>query len=234
MEEPLVVRRRNNIQQSNDSSVTKTFSHLPVLRYTSFATLLVAVDSLLSISLWIAGGSSKYLEDSVEEFSFYHSTFDLACIAAIRGIILIGCMYYIEYYTLAQYSTKYKERQFSSRRLSCFIQVTYFVITLVTFCYSLIKGILIILQGEEAYNQLHITYKILCFVGVITPLIEIVIGIGGIYFMRRLIHVHKLRLILNETDDKPYQKKADLLRIIKLAKPVSYFSDILHSIIIYI
>lgn len=224
-EESLVRRRANNIQQSSDSITTvqpKVFSHLPFLRYTTFATLLIAIDSLLSISLWIAGGNSKYLEDSVEEFSFYKSTFDLACISALRGIILIGCVYYIEYYTIAAFSTKLKEKQFSSHRFSRFIQFIYFIILFATWIYSVVKGILILLQGKETYNQLHITYKIICFVAVITPLLEIVVGLSGIYFLRRLIHVHKLRLILNETDaEDKSQRKADLMRIIKLARPVS-------------
>ena len=38
---------------------------------------LTAVNSLVCTVLWLAGGDSLYLEDSIKEFSFTHSTFDL-------------------------------------------------------------------------------------------------------------------------------------------------------------
>ncbi len=83
----------------------KTLSNLPLLRFTSVISVLVALDSLACISLWIAGGNSRYLETNVEQFSITRSTFDLACIAALRGIIIIasqllpGTVYYNEEYS---------------------------------------------------------------------------------------------------------------------------------------
>jgi hypothetical protein len=214
------IQQRHSKDEKEGGS--RPMSNLPFLRYTTFATILIAIDSLLSISLWLAGGDSLYLEESVETFSIYTSTFDLACISAGRCVILIVCVYYIEYYTLAAFSTKYEEKQFASRRLSRLCQIAYFLLTLATLIYAIVKGVLIMVVGGQAvYSKLHITYKILCIVAVVNPLIEFVVGVSGVYFMWRLIHVQRLRLILNEPENESQQprKKADLWRLVKLAKP---------------
>lgn len=97
-----------NIQETPEArgKPQRTLSSLPFLRYTTLASLVIALDSLISISLWIAGGDSSYMENNVEHFSIYDSTFDLACIAAVKGPLLIACIYYLEHYTLTAASTK--------------------------------------------------------------------------------------------------------------------------------
>lgn len=209
-------RQDGNIQQATVNP--KRLSHLPFLRYTTLVYLLVAIDSLLSISLWITGGNSKYLESNVETFSIYKSTFDLTCLAAVRGPLLISCIYYLEYYTLAAVSTKFRSRQLTSRRLAHICRAVFLFVGVISLIYSLVKGVLILLKGSEA--DLHITYKILCVVGVVSPALEIILGLCSFYFMRRLIRVSRLRLILNENESVPTKKNVDLKRLIKLARPV--------------
>ena len=110
----------------------------------------------------------------------------------------------------------------SSQRLAGLCQVFFIFLSLVSLVYSLTKGTLILLKDSE--TSLHITYKILCVVGVVSPTLEILIGLTSFYFMRRLIHVSRLRLILDENENEsgePKKKKADLKRLVKLARPVS-------------
>ena len=195
-------------------------SHLPLIRYTTLATVFIAIDSLVSIFLWLAGGNTAYLEKGVEHFSLYKSTFDLACIAAIRGLVLIICLYYLEHYSLVGVSTKYEGKQFGSQRLAKVCQTVFLLVSILSLIYAIIKGALLLVHGTDVLNELHVTYKVLCVVGVVSPALEIILGLSSFYFMWRLLHVHKLRLILNETETKP-RKKADLKRIAKLAIPVS-------------
>lgn len=102
--------RQSKMAEAPDSPTPrKRMSHLSVFRFTGVATLLVALDSLACVALWLAGGDTTYLEDSVEDFSFTHSTFDLACIAAVRGVVLIACFYYLEHYSLMQVSVTNKK-----------------------------------------------------------------------------------------------------------------------------
>ena len=102
----------------------RTMSHLPLVRFTSFAMLLVAVDSLVCIVLWLAGGDSLYLEDSIKEFSFTHSTFDLVIIAALRGLILFGCFYFLERNSILSVSVKHDDsRKSLSQRFAVLCQV---------------------------------------------------------------------------------------------------------------
>ena len=207
----------------------RRMSHLPLLRFTSVATLLVALDSLACVALWAAGGDTTYLEDSVEDFSFTHSTFDLACIAAVRGVVLVACFYYLEHHSLMQASVTNERRQKSSRMLSILCLFVIFLISFMSLIYAIVKGGLILHQiVNKNWNvpsnpelNMSITYKILCIVAIVFPALEIVFGASSWYFLRRMIRIQQLRLIINQQDgeEKP-KKKADLKRLALLAKPV--------------
>ena len=227
MSQRLVSLQAGDTSLSASTSMTppsKLLSHLPLLRYTTATIALVAIDSLISISLWIAGGTSAYLENSVEYFSIYRSTFDLAVVAAVRGIVLVCCLYYLEHYSLLTVSSKAEQTQLSSRRLAWLCHGIALVLPLSTMIYAIIKLCLIALQWKQVGNQLHITYKILCVLGVVSPGVELALGIGSFYFMWRLTHVLRIRLILQEEDGSngaEPKKKADIKRLMVLAIPVS-------------
>lgn len=207
-------------------------SHLSVFRFTGVATLLVALDSLACVALWLAGGDTTYLEDSVEDFSFTHSTFDLACIAAVRGVVLIACFYYLEHYSLMQVSVTTRKRQKSSRVLVIFCRFTILLLSSITLIYAVVKGGLILQQiisknwnnSSNPELNMSMTYKILCIAAIVFPALEFVLGVASWYFLRRMIRVQQLRLIINqqegeEEEGKP-RRKVDLRRLILLAKPV--------------
>lgn len=212
----------------NSGVAYKRLSHLPLLRFTSVVIVLVALDCLVCIALWIAGGDSLYMEDSVKDFSFTHSTFDLACIAAVRCIVVIGCFYFLEYFSLLKVSA---DRRLTGHRAVIVCQLGLFLVTFGSFAYSVVKGAFIlksILDGtwndvnRELY--MHITYKVLCIVSIVFPAIELVFAAVSSCCLRRMIRVKRLRLLVNldeGEDQKPPKKKADLKRIFLLAKHVS-------------
>ena len=223
---------KSDMAEAPDSPTPrKRMSHLPVFRFTGVATLLVALDSLACVALWLAGGDTTYLEDSVEDFSFTHSTFDLACIAAVRGVILIACFYYLEHYTLLQVSVTTAKRRQSSRTLVILCRFSILLTSSITLIYAVVKGGFILQQivsknwNSSSNPELDMTvpYKILCIAAVVFPALEFVLGIASWYFLLRMIRVQQLRLIINqqegEEEGKP-KKKVDLRRLILLAKPV--------------
>lgn len=220
-----------NSQQMENSGSTQKLSHLPLFRFTSTVIVLIALDSLICISLWIAGGDSLYMEESVKEFSFTHSTFDLACISSVRCVILIGCFYYLEHYSLLKVSVGEHDKQRISSRVAIFCQLVIYIVSGVSLLYSVVKGSLILrsmVQGTwndiDKNLSMHITYKVLCVVSIAFPAIEIIFCILSSCCLRRMIRRNKLRLLVNldEIDnEKPIKKKADIKRIVLLAKPVS-------------
>lgn len=225
--------RQSKMAEAPDSPTPrKRMSHLSVFRFTGVATLLVALDSLACVALWLAGGDTTYLEDSVEDFSFTHSTFDLACIAAVRGVVLIACFYYLEHYSLMQVSVTTRKRQKSSRALVIFCRFTILLLSSITLVYAVVKGGLILQQivsknwnnSSNPELNMSMTYKILCIAAIVFPALEFVLGIASWYFLRRMIRVQQLRLIINqqegeEEEGKP-RRKVDLRRLVLLAKPV--------------
>ena len=202
--------------------------------------LLVAVDSLLCISLWLAGGDSLYLEDSVKEFSFTHSTFDLVVIAAVRGVLLFGCFYYLETISIQYLSVKDRQASFAAR-FAILCEVVILLLSGTSLIYAVVKGGMIIHSVVKGtWNdvtkeiEMHITYKILCVTAAVFPVLEVVLGLISLWFVRTMVRVQKLRLIVNhegdeEEEPKPApQKKASIKRIIVIAKPVSEWVSLLR------
>lgn len=207
-------------------------SRLVLMRVINISILLVALDSLLCIALWLAGGDSLYLEDSVKEFSLTHSTFDLVVIAAIRGVVLFGCFFFIERHNILLAPVKNGERSSSTDRITLLCQLSVIIVfSVVSLVYSIVKGGFIIQSIETGTwtdvskeTEMHITYKILCIAGLVFPLLESVLGFVCLWLVRTRLRIQKLRLLVNlEGGDivSAPQRKADLKRIILTAKPVS-------------
>lgn len=219
------------------TAVTFSRHHVPLLRFLSVSMLLVALDSLVCIALWLAGGDSLYLEDSVTEFSFTHSTFDLVVIATVRGVILVGCFYLLDRSGNLTTSSKNGDRKSSTDRFVLMCQLSTGILLIfsgVSLIYAVVKGGIIIHSivngtwGDVSKEiEMHITYKILCITAVAFPLLEFALGLIGLWFVRKFIRVQRLRLLVNlegdgdvESQPEP-RKKADIKRIILTAKPVS-------------
>ena len=214
-------------------------SRLPWIRFTSVVVFLVALDPLICVALWLGGGNSSYLRHSVRDFSFSHSTFDLAVVAVARGIALVACLYYLERYTLLAVSSRGRAKRSSALRFSRIFRAGVFLTTAVSLVYICIKGSVIIHQiangswdSVDAETRMHTTYKILCVISLVFPLCETAVGVASWYFLRRLVHVRRVELLINAEEgeeeeeegdvEKKKKKKTDLKRLFLLAKPVSY------------
>jgi len=220
----------------------KVFSNLPLVRFTTAATVLVSLESLTCIVLWLAGGDTLYLENSVLKFLFTHSTFDLACMAAIRGIVVVLCLFYVERNLVRLQSVKKRSQQKSNRHSAQTGLVIMLGVVIITLVYAMVKGIMIIVEVAQGdWNQdilpelqMSVTYIILCVVGIVFPAVDILLAVVSWYCVKRMLHVRRIRLIINETeddekeDDKDATQNASLRRIIALAKPVSTIFPIIY------
>ena len=210
---------------------------LPWIRFTSVVIFLAALDSLVCMVLWFAGGSSSYLEHSVRDFSFSHSTFDLAVLAVARGLVLVPCLYYLEHYSLLTVSARGKKRKQSALHVSRLCRAGIFIVAIVSVIYVIVKGSYIISQIQRGRwdsvdpdIRMHVTYRILCIVSLIFPLLEIGVGVASWYFLGRMVHEQRLRLLVNaengeeeeekEEEDGEKKRKVNLKRLALLAKPV--------------
>ena len=103
----------------------------------------MAVDSLVCSALWLAGGDSLYLEDSVEEFSYTHSTFDLIVIAVVRGVILVGSFYLLDRSSNLMTSVKDDDRKSRTDRFVLMCQLSTGILLIcsgVSLVYAVVKG----------------------------------------------------------------------------------------------
>ena len=220
-----------NIQQRTEPDV-KYVSHLPLARFTSVVTAVAALDSLLCISLWLAGGDNAYLETSVEGFSITRSTFDLACLAAIRGVLLLCFLYLLEHYTLASVSGQPGSQQVSSRRHAFLCHVALLILASGSFIYGVVKGSIIVRDiVRDQWTGVHITYKIVVICGVVFPAVETVLGLCMFYYAKRLKRRYRLRLLVTDeaTKERKSKKNPSITRLALLAKPVSAETHVIYD-----
>ena len=204
---------------------------LPWIRFTTVATFIVAVDSIACVALWIAGGNSKYLEHNVEDFSLIKSTFDLACVAAVRGVILIALLYLLERAVISHVSLSAKTRKRTANNYSLPLQILILLLSFACLSYAAVKIGLVVHEWKEG-RHMHVTYKVLCITAAVFPLVELMIGVASFYFMKRL-RTQQVMLIVNETEGQEQDEMTDeqkskssfraasLRRLLLMAKPVS-------------
>ena len=217
---------------------------LPWVRFTNLVIFLVALDPLVCLGLWLGGGNSAYLRHSVDQFSFSHSTFDLALLAVFRGLALVTCLYLLERYSLQAVTVRGRARRSSALRNSHLCRAGVFVSAAVSILYVAVKGAVIIHEisdgGWNSVNpriRMHVAYKVLCVLALVFPLLEVGVGVASWFFVGRTVRLRRLQLLVNaeEGDEeeeeeeeeegkkkKKKKKKADLKRLFLLAKPVGH------------
>ena len=206
-------------------------------RFTNVVIFLVALDPLICLGLWLGGGDAAYLRHSVDDFSFSHSTFDLAVLAVARGLVLVTCLYFLERFSLQSATARGRAKRSSALRYSRLCRAGVFIAAAVSILYLAAKGAVIIHQivggGWDSVNvqiRMHVTYKILCVFALVFPVLEIGVGAASWFFVGRTVRLQRLQLLINaedgeedddEEEEKGKKKKADLRRLFLMAKPVS-------------
>jgi hypothetical protein len=228
------------MEPSSQSQSRSRMRSLSWARFTNVVIFLVALDPLICLGLWLSGGNGAYLRHSVDDFSFSHSTFDLAVLAVARGFALVTCLYFLERYSLQAMTSRSRAKRSSALRYSRLCRTGVFVAAGVSILYVAAKGAVIIRQivggGWDSVNtqiRMHVTYRILCVAALAFPLLEIGVGVASWFFVGRTVRLQRLQLLINaeegEEDDedededegnaKKKKKRANLRRLFLLAKP---------------
>ncbi|PIK50618.1 putative ABC transporter B family member 1 [Apostichopus japonicus] len=207
--------------------MVRVYYTLPFFRFCNFLRLLVFLDGCLSAALWIAGGHTKYMEDSVIDWTITGSVFELACLGLIRMVILFHLFTKLEDHSLALLQHPYDRSITSKKKTGLLITV---VLSILSLIYSAVKGGLVLscLNGSfcamlkaDSYEPMHVTYNALVISSVVFSLLELLAAVTNPIFLKRLQVMriqHELKEDEEEGEGKEKKKKADLRRLFTLAK----------------
>lgn len=163
--------------------------------------------------------------DSILDFHFKESTFDLALLSSIKLVILIVLYSKLESVTLNQISNPYDKRLNSHKQLLHSFLV---IFSLIQPVYAVVKGSLILYAIEESsgYLHMHTPYNVLVISAVVFGFIELALALASFNAMKNL-KLSRITHWLNDQgqeldkDGKPVVRSAGLKRVFGLAKPVS-------------
>ena len=232
--------RNGGTRRRRGSREMRALRGLPWARFTTIVIFFVSLDPLVCLGLWLGGGNSAYLRHSVDDFSFSHSTFDLALLAVVRGFSLVSCLYLLERYSLLALTARGQAKRRAALRNTRLCRAVVFATATISILYLIAKGAVILHQistgSWDSVNtqiRMHVSYRILCVFALVFPLLELGVGVASWFFVGRSVRLRRLQLLINaedgeEDDDdeedeegkKKKRKKADLKRLILLAKPV--------------
>ena len=170
------------------------------------------------------GGNTKYFVDNILHFHLLESTFDLAIMATVKVVAMTILFSVLEDVSLSQINRPC-ERQLVNRKRG--LHAGCIIICIVTFAYAVTKGSLILnaILNDPAYPRMHLTYNILTISTIVFCFFELVLSLMSFGAMRRLKvmrMLHRLNAQRQEIDQEgePVKKKANIGRLIRLAKPV--------------
>ncbi len=179
----------------------------------------------------------------MEQFLFTHSTFDLACLAAVRSTIVVVCLFYLERNIVRSQSIQRKQQK-SSRQTAVFCLALMLLVVTATLIYALVKGVMVLVEllsgrwnnGIDPELRMSVPYIALSIVGIVFPAVDVVLSLVSWWCVKRMLRVKRIKLIINEPvcqddeiSDEMAAQNASLKRIFLLAKPVSYYCCIIGS-----
>ncbi|XP_077995855.1 uncharacterized protein LOC144449221 [Glandiceps talaboti] len=202
---------------------------LPTVRFGRVAKLFFFLDAATCIALWLTGGHSKYMVNSITEWKITTSVFELACLSLLKLIILFPIFGKLEDIAMAQIEDPYNPLL---KKRKAIMHVSTFILSLLSIAYTTTKGVLILLN--KSYEDMHVTYQACCIAAFAFSLLELLLCVLYPVFLRKLkiLRVkHKLNDegIEEDEDGKPKTPKAapvNLKRLLSLAKPEAFLLSI--------
>lgn len=197
----------------------------PMCRLLNLIRLLFFADLATSTALWLAGGSSEYLEDNVTKFKMDQSVFDLALIRFLLAVSFI--FLYSELENLTIYETRNGAEEDPSngsktRKTLCIFATFFF--SLGSLVYSCVKFYFMYTEHKSHPKLIHSTYYILAFSSLAFSSVEFLVFFVNVWVLRRMsVKYSKMSddEMSNASGNGKEKKKADLGRLLSLAKPVS-------------
>ncbi|KAL5016506.1 hypothetical protein ScPMuIL_006095 [Solemya velum] len=196
---------------------------LPSFRYTNIVLGIIFIDGLVSVILWLTGGTSEYFVDNIVHFHLRESVFDLALIAAIKVTLFPCLLALLETASYRQIDNPYVDKFQTRARV---LHISLILSSVVFLAYSTTKGGLILysILNENDYVKMHTEYNALVIWAVCFSILEFLSALASYSGMRKLKIIrilHKYNDKGEEIDEKgePIKQGANIKRLFKLAKP---------------
>ena len=209
-------------------SIRRRLFALPIVIF--LLLFVVSIDAIACIVLWLAAGSIQYLEDNVTHFEFIDSTFDLACIAVVRGLILAASLIFLEQWILRKLTKRLSGSHTGERPFVVTLQLGVVVLVSLVCCvYGFVKLGFVVKYWPEASVRMHVAYKVLGVVAIVLPLVEVILSVAAWLLLSRVERALHIFAVINgegtEVEAAKNSKRrfgrADIKRLIALAQPVS-------------
>ncbi|XP_046337854.2 ABC transporter B family member 1-like [Haliotis rufescens] len=201
----------------------QTWYSLPTLRFVNVVQAVVLVDAVLSIILWLTGGTSSYFVDNILRFHLRQSVFDLAIIATCKALFLVPFYRLLEesFYNQIQHPFQQK-----FRRNARVFHILVVFLSFAFLAFSATKGGLVLysILQDPSYPGMHSTYYALVVSAACFSLLEFFMCLWSFVALRKLESIrvmHRVNAKGEELDEegKPIEKAVDLKRLMTLAKP---------------
>ncbi|XP_014663752.1 PREDICTED: ABC transporter B family member 25-like isoform X2 [Priapulus caudatus] len=196
---------------------------LPLARFTVLTTLLLFVDCIVTAVLWFTGGSGEYLTDSVINFSFETSIFDLLPLAIVRTLILVSIYWKLESTYMQQYESPLDYQLFLVKRV---LHASAGAVQLVFTAYAFIKGGMILAAFVRSSKSaaMSATFYAALVCACVFSLAELLAYVLSFRTYKKLPkmrvrHIYNAVGVEVDVDGTPKKREASLVRIAVLAKP---------------
>lgn len=188
--------------------ILKPFS-LPFRRYNNLLRLILLADGITCVTLWLTGGNSMDLTNSMSHFTITTSVFDLACLALVRMIVLFLL------WTKLEDTTAILVGHPSHRRLryrKTILLITTWLLTLTFLAYSTAKLIILYLPKYKTDRAaMHSNYMACAIASVVFVIVEFLLSIPANSFINRVGQYRNFN---------GSKGQASLRRVLSLAKEV--------------
>ncbi|XP_071502591.1 uncharacterized protein [Diadema antillarum] len=192
---------------------------MPFWRFSTLMRFFLLIDGTTCLVLWLTGGHTAYLESEVVHWTILGSAFELACLSLVRMLLLFYAFTQMEDYALAMLEQPFNASLTAWKRWTHIFTI---VFSLLGLAYSATKGGLVLnaILNFTDYTPMHITYNVLVIASVVFTLVELIASLAAPHFMRRLQLIRIEHQIDEEEEkEKAPKPKADLARVLALAKP---------------
>ncbi|CAG5125822.1 unnamed protein product [Candidula unifasciata] len=227
-------RSYSRADPNSSSSQVQSRYWYPAMRFSVFFRVFIAVDSLVTVVLWLSGGDSEYFIDNIEKYHFRQSVFDVAVISLLKVPLYFLLIHHLERTTILSFDSPQNptesvnriHKQLFIRQQKKYIALLC-ILSFLIFSFALVKGSFIlkqVLEQDVEFHSIHRTYYACVIWNIVASVACLVLsGVSGLA-MKKLQNQRVMRYynsLGQEVDQsgKPLATTASLYKLFVLAKP---------------
>ncbi|XP_064639027.1 uncharacterized protein LOC135494716 isoform X1 [Lineus longissimus] len=193
----------------------KTYHTLPLVRYTTGLRCLALLDLVTVVVLWLAGGESSYLKESILRYNFLTSVFDVAAISTIKTIAIFIILEKLETISMVLLEQPFC---FEKANKKFAYHIFLLLLCLVPFMFFVIKGAFVLHNYLNSAVTMHLQYNISLVSAVTFAALELLLAMGSHHFMKRLQLLRIRHVVSYEGPQSRQKKTANFIRFVLLLK----------------